>query len=815
MRHMLRDYVDRELPGAEVDAVDAHVHQCRACGLALSRAESEDLELRRVFGELEPDRPAPGPGFTATVLSQLQPGPVGVAAAAAGEVDGSGDGAPTEMRPPAGFTARVMAQVWADVEASRARGEVVAKRLGTGIGRAGRRAGRRAGPVVAAWRSPRLWAAAAGLAVTALAIYGVTRPSWQPAEVVAARGVDAVVGREPTGRVIRAGTILTAPIELVVGADGALALRLAGEPGARATVRTGPDARLRVDQEDLLLLAGEFDLEVPGRLGVLVGSAGEVELAAGRYELSTQAVRHQDQRWGLRVQMTVRAGLARVELAGQGSEIGPEQIATWSTFAAVMVDSAPDPELFAASRRRGAVEPMLASTTVVDDRPAFGQLLDARTSMPLAGGTVTLRTALGVQTVTTEDDGRFRFDLEGLEGGFGVLSATPGPAHVELAALRSTPLRLDHGAMRRFSLHPAHALRGRLLDAANRGLPGAWLQVCRIDEVFGLIDPLSPKVRTDANGGFVLSGLGLPAGPHESYVVVAWCEDQRPHVVLARTGPRPVDVLLELRLPAARAVTLVGATPQREFRLLLPIPGLPLAYGGYVVKARSDADGRLTTDATGPVYVLDAEHGTQLLNTVRDGAAFHPEPATDLPPSWHHPALELFAANQLHWLGARSRFDRIAPATTSGGLISVHADWTGQACLGSEVFLRDQAGLQFLGIYDGGRRTLRCAASAEGELIAVSPEGWVGRSVLSGPLGLAQLSLPMLRSAQLEPRPGGEGDGEGVVRLYRADGEQSVPVFRASDEPATVLSGEYEVAIEAEPPRSLRVAPGARLPLPR
>src|SRR5260221_6465987 len=49
VRGLLRDYADGELEPALRAAVDLHVHGCRACALALSRAEHEVWRLRRAL----------------------------------------------------------------------------------------------------------------------------------------------------------------------------------------------------------------------------------------------------------------------------------------------------------------------------------------------------------------------------------------------------------------------------------------------------------------------------------------------------------------------------------------------------------------------------------------------------------------------------------------------------------------------------------------------------------------------------------------------------------------------------------------------
>ena len=66
---MLRDYVDEDLDAVERERVDAHVHTCRSCALALSRTESEDMVIRSAVSEVA--RARPPVGFSAGVMAEV------------------------------------------------------------------------------------------------------------------------------------------------------------------------------------------------------------------------------------------------------------------------------------------------------------------------------------------------------------------------------------------------------------------------------------------------------------------------------------------------------------------------------------------------------------------------------------------------------------------------------------------------------------------------------------------------------------------------------------------------------------------------
>ena len=74
VRGRLRDFVDGDLAAVAHRQVEDHVHACRTCAVALSRAEHELLRLRRAFGLIarsEPDAGLPAPGFANRVVSRL------------------------------------------------------------------------------------------------------------------------------------------------------------------------------------------------------------------------------------------------------------------------------------------------------------------------------------------------------------------------------------------------------------------------------------------------------------------------------------------------------------------------------------------------------------------------------------------------------------------------------------------------------------------------------------------------------------------------------------------------------------------------
>ncbi len=73
IRARLRDFLDGELPSRQAASLERHVHECRSCALALSRAELEVLRLRKSFEEERRQLEELPPGLTASILEALEP----------------------------------------------------------------------------------------------------------------------------------------------------------------------------------------------------------------------------------------------------------------------------------------------------------------------------------------------------------------------------------------------------------------------------------------------------------------------------------------------------------------------------------------------------------------------------------------------------------------------------------------------------------------------------------------------------------------------------------------------------------------------
>ena len=71
VRELLRDRADGDLTPLDQRHVDEHVHECRACSLALGRAELEVLRITRALADTQ-GPPELGADFTSRVADAIR-----------------------------------------------------------------------------------------------------------------------------------------------------------------------------------------------------------------------------------------------------------------------------------------------------------------------------------------------------------------------------------------------------------------------------------------------------------------------------------------------------------------------------------------------------------------------------------------------------------------------------------------------------------------------------------------------------------------------------------------------------------------------
>jgi len=614
VRGLLRDFADGERlapverptgsqPGGGSTAVpgrrlvEEHVHDCRDCSLALSRAEHEVWILRQALQRR-----------------------------------------PEALRPDSGFASRVAARAMGELAAELAVHDVDDRAVDAARGR-------RAAPM---WRRAALPVAAVltlGLALVIVLGRGEAdslRDGPAPPPVV----MSAMAAVWSDGADVRVDDAFAPGESMWVADGGEVRLNLwapwrAGRNGERGRVDPGDGSRsgtaaerrsgerrtgvLRLGGEtavqrgaegDWSLHRGVLDAELEQELKVTVLDGSRVTLTPGRYLLvSDEVVRHDqalDPLGALRLRIEVERGLARVLPAGADEEdeivaIVGGQAGVFLTGEAWRTESlVGDAALTAALRPEPKGE--------ADDPLWFSRVVDGMTGQPLPGATVSLWTASGPQVIRTDLEGRFRVtDMDEWQDRFGptaVIAVRPAaqagvvdpdfqPGMVLPAprALAEVTRRGDRFLADPIVVQPSRAVRGWVRTPDHRGVEAAAVWPAVRDELFGTLEFLDGfHAFTDAEGGFVLRGLPARLEPMQSLVALVGRPGLGVSVlVLDADGskglPPPIEVTLRAAVGATFAVP-AGVDRALHWQIAEAFPDLGGAAAVLRV-AESDEFGRV------------------------------------------------------------------------------------------------------------------------------------------------------------------------------------------------------------------------------
>ncbi len=766
IRTMLRDFVDGDVTAVDQATVESHAHECRTCALALSRAESEKMQVVASFAEIDVSEIGSSSGFTASVMQQVR------------EIAVS--------QPSVGFTTRVMARV-----RETAFTESVLDLENTSVG----------------YRRVPLFVL---LAATVLFGTWIGLRIFEPAtptavEVLSAERAEMVRDGDRTSLVATDhwnAEEHRAADEFVTHREGALALRWKSN-GEAVELQADEFTRFRLGSGDgpveygrvagvdsvVDLLDGALSVRTETDVTVSFGDGSSVSVGRGDYHVTVQSVRHQDARPGLLVKVHVRDGAARIDRGGRYTAVAKGSQALYTTFTPVTIDRAPDDDLILLSRRRARDRVAPLPEVAVCEERFFGQVLDPRTSTPVPNVSVWISTFRGDQTVTTNEDGMFRLTgRDEFRGQFVVIRAAPPPNIQELAPLQFAPIFLgqregseDVFVVHRFFLERASDMRGRVHESTRRPLAGLWLQPCRADELFGTVVPIGALVDGDEGGNFAIRGLSASAQAHQTMLLVAGGEGHRPRVVWARTAVKVEDSTLDIVLSRVEEQRVGGFEPGSFVHLLLAIDGVSAGSAVWPAIMQADSSGRLSLDLSAPVFLLSAVRPPQLLR--RSCPEMRSSGTSEfikvpLPSSLRHLRIGSLTTDKVHWFRA-NKLPEVARLSTGGGFVSVHEESSGHVCPGASVFLRGADGsVRFLGVFDG-RVPLPCASGTAGELLVRTPEGWVGHLGLDGSLGRARKSM----AVQKPGRVVWHGVPRSVVVMLRLAGSDlPQPIARQGDE---------------------------------
>lgn len=710
VRGLVRDYADGELDEALLRVVDLHVHSCRACSLALARAEHEVLRLRRAATE--------------------------VATAA-----------------PAGFAARTVQRLVREL--SRTPSEV------TMVSRSPVPRGLPTRYLVGG-----LLIAAAALLLSVLLVVTAGGELEGRSRLAVLQSVHAFwnTGND-TGPLKVGGFVPDGATVTVAEGGGAV---LAWRPDA--TGRTG-SAKIDLHQGARLgmvdgvpnLAAGVAQLEVSRPTEFRVADGSRVEFETGRFHLEAAAFRSFDdvldgRSGSLRVRIEVLSGEgARIHRGAEGAAalVSEGQVAAWEGWTPITIEAAPDPAAMIGPSSTAARSPTPATPLPPG---LVGSVFERPTGSPSHGARVMVLFGSGGNSASWSGDtdalGVFRLPSDlAVDGGFVVAQLFPPPGRVDLGvpAPQVVPVvRPPQGARlaQALALEPGAQVRGSVTDPDQRPVVGARVVPCLIDELFGCLLPwLEGAAWTDQRGGFALQGLSRSLPP---YVRVGLLVLHPAYASYCQPVPTPgslaaVEFRWQFTMEPVLSATVAGLPPGQTVEVLEELPGLAPGTGARVHRVQTNAAGQAAGTlriGRGTLWARVGPVGRPMLRRLHQvelpqGKIWQPAalPAEE----WSGVFRPLVPVPGSDFLLNRSfRGERFAVGRggpTSVGLIS---DLSGRPVPGAELFgfapgaQRNGEQARLLGVEDGGGSLAVQLGGLEELLLGLSADGSIGLAAAAG-----------------------------------------------------------------------------------
>ena len=743
---LLRDFADGDLDTPLSGEVEQHVHECRACGLALSRAEHEVLRMRRGFG-----------GELAQGAQAVQPA--------------------------AGFARRTVERLLVE----SARTEQAGTRAVAGASRA---------------RPDRLrrslsWAVALGMSAAATAFASFA--FWQqqvrltsPARFSVVQANDAF-SREGANMVrLAPGQGLGEDAVIVITANGSAVIDASDgtagtQPAAQITLRGDADLRMRAGSP--LLVDGTMEVKSYRPMLVNLTDGARAEVGTGLYHFDVQQERSFDQvasaaeaEFGVRLEVLdgEAARLVRKQDGGEKT-IVVGQVGRYRGFGAMTVEAVPDATTVAGAIGQGPRQ----TVPPVEPTPDFIGYVYVRPHGTYAAGIRVdlryLRNQQGQNQGLTRagllSDGDGRFDLapgSGLTGSFVVVQMAPPVGVTDLGlsvpdAYPLVPNGTGYTLPQTLPLDPSPPITGSVFDSVGNARMGVRLVPCLYDEIFGLLLPwVEAAVSSDASGTFVLRGLPTSLPRHQTLGVVAL----HPELQLTFTPlPLPGSVAqsaLQLRivLQSLHEVNLLNLQHGVDCEIDEELAGLPGSglFQRPPVRANNAGQGQVRV-GNGRLWLRSGPASRpQLRLLTLIGGSYRPaDPPVDLAAQFRPltavPGTGFWLAHEFR----HQSFRELRPETAEL-LVIDHA--TGRFVTQVQVFAVRQApggGLhpRFLGIQDQPGSLHFDVDPGEQELVAIGSDGALARCNLqelfsSGRAAPIQLNAPgsAIVGEQLRPASG-------------------------------------------------------------
>lgn len=618
VRGLMRDFVDGDLGPVQRAVVEEHVHLCRACALALVRAEHERMVVRQALAEAE----------------QM----------AAGEL-------PVCGWPSAQFCDEVMAALFAECEAAE---EPAAGAVGGPAVRSTRAdaAPPGGGRPSAVGRSSSLLGVMvlAACLITVLVVvqdwlFGGDIVAPQPDAqifVTSSDNTQGLIGGR--SRWLQRGWRLREEEMLLVGKDGAAEAELhdateLAQPAA--TLQFFGNAAMLLRNGKPLLVRGEVVVDTNRELSVAFEDGSRLDLGQGSYRLTVED-RVPNPRWDplagaageLRIGVEVLAGdgahivregrppfVVSAGKIGQFESLGAEVALSEGTGAGAGAGAG---GIYA---RGGAGTPATAPTL-----GSVEGIVVAGNGAPMLGANVWLWTVRDGTSYRSEAEvdanGWFRVPLGGYEQAplfdapYAIVGVFPSANFGALGDLVPDALPLlvegEHARLdRQLVCRPSVDLIGEVVDESGAPVQYARLVPCVVDELLGTVLPLwHAQDLSYESGSFRLRRLPVELPWHQALVLVVFRHNRETVAVPvpARGGSAAPFCRTRVVMRALREARIVGLAPNSTVEIWQDVTGLP---GGSAARTYTRE-----TDERGEVVGLLVESG-QLW--VRSGPLDHGE----------------------------------------------------------------------------------------------------------------------------------------------------------------------------------------------
>jgi hypothetical protein len=717
IRGLMRDAADGDLTPAHMAAVALHVHECRKCSVALSRAEFEVFRLREAMAAI----PRP--------------------------------------RVPVGFARRTTERLVREIESATDTGSG-----GSGSGgRSASAAGRDADGAAADSRRRRvtwhtlLWAGAASLAVMVVALVCV---QWnvevkRTVRIVVQSGQDCWREVGQIRRRLGPGEGFGSGSGLVVGRRGEAQVEWHDAMDLRqpvAEMSLGSETQVRVGGDSPLLVNGTVEVDSHRQMRFDLADGSSLELGTGQYRIDASLLAETDppgvlSEAALRVRLEVLSGepaiIVRRDQVAVSILMGQEGLYAGSNPVAVHV---PDRGGLSGGGTIREVEP----PAPVRGPGAIGQVLERPGGVAVGAQvllTFTENGRPGWFGATTGGDGMFTMPPgRRIDGDYAIVTVLPDRSRPDLGIVAPNARwvrPLGNGAsgtqlVETLQVEPSPPVSGEVWSTDNLPVPGASVYACVVDSLFGYLTPCPGLVALTApDGSFTLRGLPVSLGAHLYLALLVLHPYHQPgfHPIALPGSAGFGSQNRMVRLQWIREARFVDMPPNQRIEIWEEAFGTPpgTVIRSYWVDIDSQGRQRGTPKVgNGRLWQHQVAGGQGQLRELTRMLASNGDPPTFRPVGdWgdQQRYVRDIVPVSSDFLVARDFRHQRFTHSTGPWMFSVQDRSTGQPVPGVQLFAvaggptRGPVSARFLGLYNAGLPLPSTFERDEFELVAVATDG--------------------------------------------------------------------------------------------